>query len=66
MDEIVKSLIVQAPLAAVVGIALWVVYRDGRADRQYMMDLLEKLYMRALEQNGERLSDHEETFMKRP
>jgi hypothetical protein len=66
VEEILQWLVQQLPLAAIVGIALYKVYNDGRADRQYMMDLLEKLYIRMLDQSGEKLSDHEDTLMKRP
>jgi len=66
MDEIVKWFVQQLPLAAVVGVALWKVYTDSRADRQYMMNLLEKLYIRDIEARGESVSEHENTLMQRP
>jgi hypothetical protein len=66
MDEIIKWLVQQLPLAAVVGVALYKVYSDGRADRAYMMNLLEKQYIMIIELSGGKASDHDDTLMKRP
>jgi hypothetical protein len=66
MDEIWKQIVAQLPFVAMVGFALWIVYRDGRNDRKYMMDLLEKMYLSNLEARGESVADHAETLAKRP
>jgi hypothetical protein len=63
----VKSVIVQFPMAAMVGLALWIVYRDGRADRKYMMDLLERIYLKQKADSGdEQPTLGDETLAKRP
>lgn len=66
MDELIKWLVQQVPLAVVVGVALWKVYSDGRADRQYMMLLLERSYLRIKQLQGEDVDLPEATIMKRP
>lgn len=66
MDEFAKSLLYQVPLAFAVGLALYRVYTDGKAERKYMMDLLERAYLKIAALNGETASDHEETLMQRP
>jgi len=66
MDEVIKSIIVQLPLVAVVGAALWIVYNDGKKDRAYMIDLLQKQFIMIIELTGGKASDHDDTLAKRP
>jgi len=66
MDELIKWAVQQVPLALVVGIALWKVYSDGRDDRKYMMELLERSYMRIKQLGGDEPNLSEETLLKRP
>lgn len=66
MDEFWKQFIMQLPMVAAVGYALWIVYRDGRADRKYMMDLLERIYLKQKESRGEKPVLTDDTLAKRP
>lgn len=66
MDNIVANFAAQFPFAAVVIAMLYVHYRDSKAERKYMMDIIEKQYIMLIELRGGNVSDHEETLMKRP
>jgi len=66
MDEIIKSIATQLPMVAIVTYMLYIVYRDGRADRQYMMSLLEKIYLSQKSVTGESRELGDDTLSKRP
>lgn len=66
MDELLKQLLLQFPLAAIVGIALYRVYVDGKADRQYLIELNQKQFVMLVEMSGGKVSDHDATLAKRP
>lgn len=66
MEQLFQWLIDNVPLAAVFGIALWKVYNDGKEDRKYMMELLERAYMKVKQLSGEEPTLTDETLMKRP
>lgn len=66
VDEIIKQVLLQVPLAAIVGIALWRVYTDGKADRAYLIDINQKQFVMLIELSGGKVSDHDETLHKRP
>jgi len=66
MDEIIKSIATQLPMVAIVTYMLYIVYRDGRADRQYMMSLLEKIYLSQKSIGGESRELGDDTLSKRP
>lgn len=66
MEELMKWMIQNVPLALVIGVALYKVYTDGKADRRYMMDVIEKQYAILIELAGGKVSDHDDTLMKRP
>jgi seryl-tRNA(Sec) selenium transferase len=40
MDEVIKQLTSQAPMVALVTVALYMVYQDGKAERAKMLELL--------------------------
>lgn len=62
----------EIPLWAQLGIAavflamLVKLYTDGKAERKYMMDLLEKAYLMIAELKGDDPDDHDKTLMQRP
>lgn len=62
----------EIPLWAQLGIAavflamLVKLYTDGKAERKYMMDILEKLYLKTADLSGDDPHDHDETLMRRP
>lgn len=66
MDEFVKQVMLQFPLATIIGFALYRVYIDGKADRQYLIELNQKQFVMLVELSGGKVSDHDETLAKRP
>jgi hypothetical protein len=62
----VEQLALQLPLAAVVAVALYIVYTDGKKDRQYMIELLQTQFMLLIQLSGGKVSDHDETLTNRP
>lgn len=73
MDELIKQLTQQAPIVALVVVALYMVYNDGKVERAKMLDLLtratdqlddlkERIVRLEVDQFGERFP----TSVKRP
>lgn len=66
MSNLLENFAAQFPFAAIVIVMLYVHYRDAKAERKYMIDIIEKQYMMLIELRGGNVSDHDETLMKRP